>query len=286
MSRNEEDKFDDARTNAERVSTPPSELFRVGVKSPPFWPQDPSIWFKQIEGQFALSNITVDDTKYYYVLSQLDQQYVAEIKDVIMAPPAKNKYEKLKTELIKRLSASRENEVKQLLIHEELGDRKPSQFMRHLQHLAGPDIPQEFLKTIWTSRLPRHIQTVIAAQPDASLEVLSNVADRVQEIVPSGAQQVASTSASSPMEVMALQIAALTKQVQDLTTHVLKRDSRGRSRSRSRSRYDPQRRRSSSRSQASYNKYPNCWYHSKFGANANKCVKPCNFHAGNSHGNR
>lgn len=280
MFKNAEENFDDARGDTGTVSIPPSELFRVGVRMPPFWPQDPTIWFKQVEGQFALSNITADETKFYYVLSQLEHQYAAEIKDIIVAPPTKNKYEKLKSELIKRLSASRENEVKQLLVHEELGDRKPSQFMRHLQNLAGPDVPQDFLKTIWTSRLPRHIQTVVATQPDASLEILSNLADRIQEIVPSGPQQVASTSKNSPMEAMALQIAELTKQVQALTTHVYARNSRPRDRSRTRYNTE-QRRRSSSRSQSSCNKYPNCWYHYKYGEKAKKCVKPCKYQAGN-----
>ncbi|XP_048001859.1 uncharacterized protein LOC125238564 isoform X2 [Leguminivora glycinivorella] len=115
-----------------------ADTFRVGVRLPPFYRQDPAVWFAQVEGHFILSKITSDATKYYYILSQLDHEYAAEVKDVIVNPPAEGKYEKLKAELISRLSASREKELKRLLVHEELGDRKPSQFLRHLQHLAGP----------------------------------------------------------------------------------------------------------------------------------------------------
>lgn len=43
------------------------ETFRVGVRVPPFYPEKPSLWFSQMEAQFALSNIKVDDTKYYVI---------------------------------------------------------------------------------------------------------------------------------------------------------------------------------------------------------------------------
>lgn len=255
-----------------------SEIFRVGVRLPPFWPQEPAVWFAQVESQFTISGITTDATKFHYVLAQLEHQYAAEVKDLIVTPPATNKYDKLKSELIKRLSASREKAVKQLLIHEELGDRKPSQFMRHLQHLAGPAIPNEFLKTIWTSRLPRNIQTVIAAQPGTSLEALSDLADRIHEIVPPDSH-VASTSANNgTLDELTKQISALTQQVAALT-------SQGSERSRLRTRIN-QRERSTSRSESSYRKFPTCWYHFKFGAKASRCVKPCDFKPENPKGGR
>jgi hypothetical protein len=106
----------DARKLHSNVPIPPeptptytgSDIYRVGVRIPPFWPQEPAVWFAQVEGQIVLANITADATKFHYVLSQLDHQYAAEVKDIIISPPAANKYEKLKSELIKRLSASRE----------------------------------------------------------------------------------------------------------------------------------------------------------------------------------
>lgn len=252
------------------------ESCRVGVRIPPFWPQEPALWFAQVEGQFTLANITSDSTKFYYVTAQLDHIYASEVKDIIIAPPETNKYEKLKNELIKRLSASREKEVQQLLMHEELGDRKPSQFLRHLQHLAGPDIPEDFLKTIWTSRLPSSIQAVLAAQPTTPLATLAEVADRVNDIVPSS-PTVASTSTSTQntLDQMAKMIADLTQQVQALTAHQTRRP-----RSMSRGRY--RRTRSSSRSCSSHKRYPTCWYHTKFGTKAKKCVKPCDFTSGNA----
>lgn len=266
------------RDTGERVPTPPSDIFKVGIRIPPFWPEEPEIWFSQIEGQFQIAGITNDLTKFYYVIGQLDRQFSCEVKDIITNPPASDKYEKLKTELIKRLSASNEKKVQQLLMHEELGDRKPSQFLRHLQSLAAQQIPDDFLRTIWISRLPLNIQTVLAAQPSAGLDILADLADRIRDIAPS-TQQVASTSSTQALnlDAMAREIAELRQQVKTLTM-------RGNRRPRSHSRH---RDRSSNRSQSSHNRYPICWYHSRHGEKAHKCIKPCDFgNSGNAKGNR
>lgn len=259
-----------------------SDTFRVGVRVAPFWPDKPNIWFAQVEGQFAISNITADATKFYYVISQLDHQYAAEVEDIIVSPPTNNKYDKLKAELIKRLSVSKEKKVKQLLMHEELGDRKPSQFLRHLQNLAGQGVPEDFVKTIWTSRLPSSMQQIIASQTNSDLLTLSDLADRIHDIVPSS-PQIASTSTATvttvTLDAVIAQIAELTHKVNTLSMETR----RGRSRSRTES--GQQRRSSSStRSQSTYRKYPQCWYHSKFGSKAKQCRKPCDYKAENRQG--
>lgn len=265
-----------------RVSTAPSDICRVGVRVPPFWPEEPEIWFAQVEGQFAITGITSDATKFNYVIGHLDPQYSKEVKDVIISPPETNRYDKLKYELIKRLSASKEKKVHQLLMHEELGDRKPSQFLRHLQSLAGSNVPEDFLRTIWSSRLPSNIQTLLASQPHSSLEALADLADRVQDIV-LPPRQVAATSSSTPgsvVESMASEIAELKRAVKNLTLQ-LDRQSRPQNRSRA------GRSRSATRSNSNYRKFPQCWYHSKFGTKATRCQKPCDFgKAGNAQGGR
>jgi hypothetical protein len=73
-----------------RPEQPPdssSVVNRVGIRLPPFWPEKPAVWFAQLEGQFALSNITQDATKFYYVISHLDKKYAAEVEDVTTNPP-------------------------------------------------------------------------------------------------------------------------------------------------------------------------------------------------------
>ncbi|KAJ8718381.1 hypothetical protein PYW08_002618 [Mythimna loreyi] len=258
------------------------DVYRVGVRVPPFWPEKPAIWFAQMEGQFVISNITADTTKFFYVVGHLDSRYAAEVEDIIMNPPATDKYDRLKTELIKRLSKSKEKKVHQLLTHEELGDRKPSQFLRHLQHLAGPEVPDEFLRTIWSSRLPSNIQSIIASQASSPLDVLADLADRIHDVVPRGHEVAATSSTQGVCDLFTInkQMSELTKQVEFLTQKVndLSRLSRSKTRNdRSSSRLNRQ-----NRSQSRKNIHPTCWYHFKFGEKATKCDQPCDFKQENS----
>jgi hypothetical protein len=134
----------------------PAEISRVAVRLPPFWAERPNVWFAQAEAQFTLAGISSEQTKFYYVIAHLDHRYATEVEDIITSPPEREPYTTLRTELIRRLSPSKEQRIHQLLTLQEMGDRKPSQFLRRLRSLA-PDVPDDFLRSIWSSRLPTNI---------------------------------------------------------------------------------------------------------------------------------
>lgn len=52
----------------------PTQQYAVSLKLPMFWTSQPQVWFQQAEAQFHIRRITADDTKYYYVVSALDQE--------------------------------------------------------------------------------------------------------------------------------------------------------------------------------------------------------------------
>jgi hypothetical protein len=85
----------------------PAEVSRVAVPLPPFWAKRPAVWFAQAEAQFFLAGISSETTKFYHVISQLDQRYPAELEDVITSPPERDPYTTLWTELMRPLSPSR-----------------------------------------------------------------------------------------------------------------------------------------------------------------------------------
>jgi hypothetical protein len=125
----------------------------VAVQLPSFWAERPAVWFAQAEAQFSFAGLSSETTKFFHVISQLDHRYAAEVEDIIISPPKRDPYTTLRSELVRRLTPSRGRRIRQLLTIEEMGDRKPSQFLRHLRSLA-PDVPEDFLSTIWSSRLP------------------------------------------------------------------------------------------------------------------------------------
>jgi hypothetical protein len=78
------------------------------------------------------------------VFSQINTQQAAEVEDIHIASLEKEPYDCLTSELVRRTSNSREQRVGQLLSLEDLVDRNPSQFLRHLKGLAL-DVPDDFL---------------------------------------------------------------------------------------------------------------------------------------------
>lgn len=264
------------------------DFTKFNFKVPTFSPEDPEIWFALLEGQFSNFGIKDDLTKFNYAIANLDIQHAKAIKDIIIKPPSSNRYEKIKSELIKRLSASKEMKVKQLLTYEELGDRTTSQFLRHLRDLAGPDVPEEFIQTIWINRLPKNIQTVLASQTTQTLEQLADLADRIQEITGSRPNVAAATStfAAGPSSAPSSEIAELRKMVEHLAIKLDEHTRASRSHDRSRIRHRRTPSRSGSRSASNYKRFPVCWYHWKFGTKAHKCQKPCEFKAGNDMGSQ
>ena len=93
----------------------------VSLKLPEFWESSASAWFAQMEAQFALREITADNTKYYYVVSALGRSTATRVVSLLKHPPAEKKYTALKTfELSDAERASR------LFSLQGLGDSKPS----------------------------------------------------------------------------------------------------------------------------------------------------------------
>lgn len=271
-----------APSTTSNPAPPTPSVSKVSIKLPPFWADRPAVWFAQIEAQFEISGITADSTKYNYVISQLDTKHAAEIEDIITQPPKTEKYEKVKAELIRRLSSTEEQRIRKLLSDEEIGDRKPSQFLRHLRSLAGTIMQdQSILRQLWLRRLPGHIQAIITAQADLPLDKLADLADKILEVTPipiTPAVYAASAPTSTPTELH-----VLTTCLEELTRQVAALTERGRGFSRSNS---PNRSRSRSRDSRGQNGSQLCWYHRVYKSKAEKCNKPCNWdeQAGNSQG--
>lgn len=282
------------------VNLESNEICPVSVKLPPFWTHSPAIWFVQAEAQFSLARITIDQSKYNYVVASLPQDVAESIADLLQAPPTSDSYKLIKDTLINRHSLSVEKRLKQLLSDESIGDRKPSEFFRALQRLAGTHkFDDDLIRRIWCQRLPHLIKIALIPQKDETLTRILEVADQIWEAmatenisqmslntnsnfstVPSQPKQLhsnvyQSTSSASNYndnryEKMESEIQEIKRMLGNL--NVKQRHSRSQSRSRS----DRFHSRSSSRKRFDKNGSM-CWYHFKFNDKAQKCIKPCTF---------
>ena len=161
-------------------------------------------------------------------------------------------------------------------MHEEVGDRRPTQFLRHLRTLAGPSVPTDFLRALWTNRLPPNIQTIVATQTQVSLDDVAELADKIAEVTPPPCFARVSPSGDDICTLTAC-IDELARQVAALSTSL----------SRPRSPSQTRRHARRSPSHAGRSSAPDiCWYHSRFKELAKRCTAPCKWQQGNTEGNR
>ncbi|XP_025421207.1 uncharacterized protein LOC112691264 [Sipha flava] len=247
-------------------------IARVAIKIPDLISSDPELWFAMVEGSFTSAGVTADSTKFGYVVGALPPKYAVEVR---------HKYDAALGH------ASQEEKTRQLLERVEIGDRKLSQFLRHLQNLADSSVPETLLKTLWKGGLPKSIQVALAIVKDSKLEELAvhsdNIADASGPLLP----QIAETSSSNTLEAMLnFKISQLTLSInQEMATlrsevaAINTRPSRNPD-----SRPSTYRSRSRSRSRTLHGANGLCWYHWRYGSQSRKCKEPCTYNSGKRDG--
>lgn len=280
------------QTPAASTALSDHDVYKVSFKLPPFVAHKPTIWFAQVEHQFAAAYIRSDDTKFHYLAGLLDAKLAAEVEDIIVNPPPTNKYQTLKEELIKRLSLSQEQRLRQLLGDVELGDMKPSQFFRHLQSLAGPEMSDEkLLRQLWLRRLPVQTKTVLTALAHLPISEVVDIADKIVEVSQPRVFATSPVRSALPNPSHPHQeevIGELKKCITDMTkifseqiaslSSLVQQSNRQQFRGSSPSRNRGRRSRSPSPGPSSNR----CWYHRSFGDRARKCISPCDWTPGNA----
>lgn len=243
------------------LTSQPSDINAVSIRLPDFWIKSPEVWFAKVESQFGTKNITQDQTKYDYVVGALDINTADEVQSILINPPVSNKYDTLKTALIKTFGKSQAQKDAELLNLDGLGDKRPTALMRKINALN--DDPQTLKRALFLSNLPTDIRSILAGHNITNIDELAETADRIWETRTAGIQQVSVSTdthgGTSGRPVEAVSAAAKSRSHQ----------------------YRPTRSSSHSNSQSASNAtQPSvqiCFYHQRFGPDARRCQPGCKF---------
>ncbi|GFW27555.1 transposon Tf2-6 polyprotein [Trichonephila clavipes] len=148
------------------------EMSAVNIKIPAFWTERPEIWFHQVEAQIQISRISLEETKFHYLVSQLQPKYVENIWDIVNSK-SDTKYTDSKNRLLSLFKESENLRIKRLLTGIELGDMKPSQLLQKLKTVATSDISENLIKTLWLEKLPESIKNILVVS-DENLSKLAS----------------------------------------------------------------------------------------------------------------
>jgi hypothetical protein len=89
-----------ANNDAASAAAADSSRGLASIKLPPFWPANPANWFRAVDAQFAIRNVTQPIDKYYLVLAAFNEQQFEMISHVMDDEPSDVSYNKLKEALL------------------------------------------------------------------------------------------------------------------------------------------------------------------------------------------
>lgn len=256
---------------AAESSQPVADLAAISVSSkiPEFWVEMPRLWFAQFDAVME-SQKQGDSTKYNLVIAKLNRDALQQVGDLILKPPSENKFNALKERLLVVFEESAEKQFHKLVSEMDLGTQKPSQLLRRMSGLAAnTQVSDDALRRLWTARLPTAVRTVLTVTPDAKLDDLAVMADKIMENVNTG-EVAAVYNAAGPD--LTDQLSRMTMEMQSLRNEIS--EIRGRSQSRGNG-WRGSRSQSRGRSQTKKNWL--CRYHYRWRARARTCEQPCNW---------
>jgi len=183
----------------------PSAVAAIAIKLPTFWPNQAAVWFLQAEAQFAIRGVTADDTKYYHVVSALDQDSAARVLDALQNPPDTGKYAALKARLLNAYTLTEQQRAAALLSISALGEEKPSMLMDRMLCLVGDHRPCFIFRELFLRALPTEVRAAVA-NFTGELRDLAAAADQVwlARAIPVCATVVVDANDPTPDEVAAI----------------------------------------------------------------------------------
>ena len=182
----------------------------VSLKLPAFWSHQPRVWFAQAEAQFALRNITADETKYHYLVAALPEEVATRVLDQLEANPAADRYKGLKDRLLATFTLSEYERAGILIDGPSLGDEKPSALMDKMLSVLGNHEPCFLFRRLFLQRLPASIRGPLLHSGEKDMRTLagqadllwqaghtSSIASTVSELAPAEANKVERPSSKS-----------------------------------------------------------------------------------------
>ncbi|VDP26243.1 unnamed protein product [Schistosoma mattheei] len=101
-------------------------------------------------------NIKSEEIRYRDLCYIIPPSVAKEARDLTLSPP--QPYIILRREMMNRLLLSDSQRIQRLFQRETLGDRSPSQFLRHLQVVVGDNtVDEAVLKQGWIKALPCYV---------------------------------------------------------------------------------------------------------------------------------
>ena len=153
------------------------------VKLPEFWPESAALWFCRAEQEFALKSVTVDATKYSYLVSALPQVVANRVADELLDPDSTAPYAVLKKRLLKTFTPSSFQRGEQLLALPPSPAEQPTVLMDRMLAMLPDGVPRKnpgfLFRTLFLQKISPEVRAHVVGLEDVPMRELAEAADVV-----------------------------------------------------------------------------------------------------------
>ena len=111
------------------------------------------------------------------MIVNLDSDTLNAVGDIVKTPPARNKYDTIKSRITSAFGESLERRLRRLLRGQPPGFHKPSLCLQRMRTTAGGQCNDPVLRTLFLEQLPENIRSVVDVNDTQDLNVLAAQAD-------------------------------------------------------------------------------------------------------------
>ncbi|KYN07867.1 hypothetical protein ALC62_01158 [Cyphomyrmex costatus] len=211
------------------------------ITLPPFYKQNPRLWFAQVELAF-MNNNTSDVSKFRQLAAQLSGEVLDSVSDIILAPPRDGKYDAIKKRIVTAYDERDERRLRRLLRGNEMGDEKPTAYLHRLRNLATGQCSEPVLRSLFVEQLPDQIRTILTISDTQDLGCLAEMADKAMDIIKPSITTICipektatannstagESSKTNAINALTLQVEALAKKLKRFQSRRPRSRSRGR----------------------------------------------------------
>ncbi|GFV14699.1 uncharacterized protein TNCV_2586721 [Trichonephila clavipes] len=112
-----------------------------------------------------------------YLVAKLEPRVLEDIWDIVKDPNP-NKYSATKGRLLNIFVESESKKIRRLLTRIELGDMLPSQLLGKMRALAGTDVSEKALRTLWLDKMPNSVKCIVTVSEE-HLDKIAAMADKI-----------------------------------------------------------------------------------------------------------
>ena len=166
----------DASNTQNRTLVPPP-VPSGPMRIPEFSIANVTRWFRILEAQFKVRNITDGATKFAHALSAVPMDYQIEVP---LSTLDAEDYTAFKTVIIDRHEKSKDEIFEDMVARKTIDDRKPSIYLHEVHRAAQQlGVPDDIVRRIFFKSLDPSIAPVVAMNDDMSIDKLGKLADKV-----------------------------------------------------------------------------------------------------------